>query len=183
MPSRSTDMIRNMYQLRAVLQEMKMLDGVGESFTAKDPADPDGIGYLFLIALIREWCDRKGWDKSSIVIDPDTMTNIMMQFQITPEAANEAHTRRLAQGKENEPILIVLMGENMRIIDGNHRIVYTGIKATLAKGDGRIDAYIVKMEDMLRMGFCRRMSAKLFDLSEGQFPDKPEGEEENADAG
>ena len=110
MPSRSTDMIRNMYQLRAVLQEMKMLDGVGESFTAKDPADPDGIGYLFLIALIREWCDRKGWDKSSIVIDPDTMTNIMMQFQITPEAANEAHTRRLAQGKENEPILIVLMG-------------------------------------------------------------------------
>jgi hypothetical protein len=157
MTTPNTDMIRNAFELRRLMEDTLKLDGRAEVYTFIPGSRDGSLVFLYTIPQIENWAGTNS-ALSTVASSPEEALKISKAREITPEEA-EAVVLRRAKERGCPPVLLVDWEDGTHvIIDGNHRLIAWGMK-----GEPQAPAYIIKQSFLLRRGFCRMMSRDLYD--------------------
>lgn len=152
------DLIRNHYQLRALMEETINLDGRGEVYTFMPSANPSGFAFIYLIPQTLAYCEAQSREPYGVHVDEGAAMKLAEARSISPGMAMAVVGEREKQGTAYTPALIVDWGDGTKVvIDGNHRFIASGLR-----GAGIFQAHLIPQEEMLRQGLCRRMTRQVY---------------------
>lgn len=130
---------------------MQSQDPILECYTF-DPDNGTGLCWAYPIAYINHQLQSRPEFQVEMHMDQEELGQLMQLRGITAQDAQETVIRREASSRKLYAPLIAVWGNRSVVIDGNHRLVYEGLR-----GQTVFHGHAVPQEVLVEEGWCFSM--------------------------